>query len=175
MLLAIIGACGQSINRSPTITVERGIYTVGCLDATLCGTNRQRTVTTNRFDIDVYEATEAEYERCVDAGGCPKSDVARVGSDVIALLSYSQADSYCRWKGGRVPKDAEWEIAIRRDRGLFFPWGNVFAADCLATADGTGHGATFRFRRSRREPCLSVFGIVGAAGTYLMDPLVLAA
>jgi formylglycine-generating enzyme required for sulfatase activity len=77
------------------------------------------------FFIDVFETTNEEYRLCVRDGSCTEPshlDSLRRESyfydpdydafPVIAL-DWGQADTYCRWLGGRLPTEAEWEKAAR--------------------------------------------------------------
>ena len=96
------------------------------------------TVALDGFWIDRTEVTNAQYEQCVAAGDCDPRSFS--GSDTrgwtygdgaaddhpAIYVTWYQAETYCRWVGGRLPTEAEWEYAARGPEGRVFPWGDDF-------------------------------------------------
>jgi len=86
-------------------------------------------VTLSAFYIDRHEVTNADYEACVKAKGCPvripPEPKFNQPQQPAVPLSWKMAHAYCRWAGKRMPTEAEWEKAARGgDEGRRYPWGD---------------------------------------------------
>ena len=92
---------------------------------------------TRPFWIDETEVTRGAYEACVSAGACTSArynTYARTADHPINQVDLNQAIAYCKWRGARLPTEAEWEYAARGPDNLRFPWGNYFEGDELNRA-----------------------------------------
>lgn len=110
------------------------------------------------FALSRYEVTNAEYRQFVLAGGYVLQEHwdpegwawvhshrteeelkywygRDYGQDLqpVVGVSWYEADAYCRWAGGRLPTEAEWEKAARWDPGAgrsrLYPWGDEWAKE----------------------------------------------
>lgn len=96
----------------------------------------QHLVYLDAFYIDKTEVTVAQYQRCVEDGGCRAPEqISSLGSlcnygvegksdHPINCMNHWQARGYCSWAGKRLPTEAEWEKAARGTDGRIYPWGN---------------------------------------------------
>jgi formylglycine-generating enzyme required for sulfatase activity len=98
----------------------------------------QRKVFIQTFYIDKYEVTNKDYRECVKAGACKqwyniKHPLYRdsIGDKQPAVpLTWKKAYDYCKWRGKRLPTEAEWEkVARGGPKNTIYPWGNA-KPDC---------------------------------------------
>jgi formylglycine-generating enzyme required for sulfatase activity len=119
------------------------------------------------YYIDKTEVTMGEYEKFVNATNYTRPSYWLAGpmpenfkKYPVVMVSWFNGDAYCRWKGKRLPSEAEWEKAARGKEGFFFPWGNEFdqkKTNSLGLQGGPTNVEQF-------PTDVSSYGVVGMAG-----------
>jgi formylglycine-generating enzyme required for sulfatase activity len=95
----------------------------------------QREVFLDAFWIDRTEVTAAAYRACIEAGACPleplfAGDERHLAPELpMVNVTWQDAQTFCKWKGKRLPTEAEWEKAARGTDGRIWPWGNAERPD----------------------------------------------
>jgi formylglycine-generating enzyme required for sulfatase activity len=158
------GSIGAGIGTCPEgmVPVPAGTFWMGSPEGERApDEHRQHEVGLSAYCFDKTEVTVAAYAECVAARACSaapltvhwtdySADAAKRSSrwctwqnrpdHPINCVDWDQAASYCRWKGKRLPTEAEWEYAARGSDGRVYPWGNeapsakrlnVCASECL--------------------------------------------
>ncbi len=92
----------------------------------------QHKVYLDAYYIYKYEVTNEQFAQFVretgyDAEGDWKK-YAGVGKEKhpVVRVKYKDAMAYCRWTGGSLPTEAQWEKAARGNDGRIYPWGNIW-------------------------------------------------
>ena len=100
-------------------------------------------VTLKSYWIDIYEVTNQQYLEFVKAtahrpalddtcetDSCWEGNLWKgnsfsmlIRNQPVTQVDWYDAVAYCKWKGKRLPSEAEWEKAARGPSGNIYPWG----------------------------------------------------
>lgn len=149
MLLFVIGAT--------TVAIPAGTFRMGSDRAP--DETPAHDVSLQAYRIDTTEVTLADYEAFAAAGGYRTPSLwsadgaawlsahpegagstvrssGRADDHPVVAVTWYEADAYCRWKGGSLPTEAQWEYASCGGRGTRYAWGDADSVEAAWFTEG---------------------------------------
>lgn len=120
------------------------------------------------FIISKYEVTVAQFRKFVLLSGRTFDWEGRLPSwqwidnHPMVNVTWEEARSYCKWRDGDLPSEAQWEKAARGTDGRIYPWGNDWEEGNRCASSESGKKLT------RTVPVHSYSSGVSPYGVYNM-------
>jgi len=110
-------------------------------DAEAYDDEKVRKVDLKPYRIGKYPITVGQYWEYLEEGTGSEREPAAWPEQLehlnwpVVNVSWNQAVDYCKWAGGRLPSEEEWEAAARGPEGTKYPWGKLDINPNLANFD----------------------------------------
>ena len=131
---------------SVMITIPAGEFVMGS-DGSFPDEKPAHKVYLDSYQIGKYEVTVDQYRRFCKATGIKMpiapdhsgwKDNQPVGgwkvNHPMEGVTWDEAVAYCKWAGGTLPTEAQWEKAARGADGRDYPWGSTWDQSKCANA-----------------------------------------
>lgn len=143
-----IGSTISWFDTSTLVYVPDGEFVMGADEPEEQDFNPSHTVSVNGIWIYSTKVTNEMYNLCVLLGQCTPAATTKEepgatlsGASLVSYftgpedngyalkdlpvtnVTWEQADNYCKWVGGRLPTEAEWEKTARGTKVQDYPWG----------------------------------------------------
>jgi len=124
------------------VEIPAGSFTMGspASEANRSGNEGpERQVSLRPFAISATEVTWAQWQLCVDDGGCRAAQGSGEGSLPVSGVSYEDATAFADWLSAqgdrryRLPSEAQWEYVARAGTATPYWWGQDFQGPGVVT------------------------------------------
>lgn len=118
------------------VRLPSGSFVMGCASGdTQCDRDEKprQVVQINSFYLARTETPVWAWRQCETQGACrPRRSpdlrcryINQSDEYPVVCVDYADAEAFCKWLGGRVPRAAEWEYAAKSGDDDAYPWGNA--------------------------------------------------
>lgn len=129
LALFCIDRVGAKNNGVDKIIFQEGQFTIGnsyCAEeqgnSDWCADETLHQVRLKSFSIDKYEITNSEYLGCFAEGVCDPHELHETRpkdfngkNQPVVFVSWKDAQTFCKWRGGDLPTETQWERAAQGD------------------------------------------------------------
>jgi formylglycine-generating enzyme required for sulfatase activity len=106
------------------VSLAGGSAAIGPVDWEADGRGALRSVRVTHFQLDGAEVDHMRWTVCADAGRCRHLPAREPGLPVSGV-SAAEAETFCRFAGGRLPSSDEWLFAAAGTEARRFAWGHT--------------------------------------------------
>ncbi len=165
------------------VTVPEGEFIMGSDERPDTAKNQpqlyepEHKVTLPAFEISIFEVTNGEFARFqIESDYVAEGNWRQyynIGKEdyPVANVTFQDAQEYCKWIGGRLPTEQEWEKAARGTDGRPYPWGDEYNALNSNTNDtGTGNTVEAGYVSADESP-YGVHDLFGNVTEWTSDKL----
>lgn len=139
-MLAWIGLFLSPALAGEQVLVKGGVFEMGshyCEEeqnnSDWCNDELPHKVRLDSFWMDKFEVSNSDYRKCFVAGACEPEVLHEdrpgdfnKGNQPVVFVTWKDAVTYCHWRSGRLPTEAEWEYAAKAKKPGGAHWNQPY-------------------------------------------------